>query len=84
MKTATYNDFCANTAHYFNSVADDQDALVVTRDGGVNAVMLSQDEYDALLETLYIMSSPETMAEIRQAKRDLAAGKGIEVNIDEL
>ena len=30
------------------------------------------------------MSSPETMAAIRQGEEDIRNGKGIEVNLDEL
>ena len=35
-------------------------------------------------ETEYIMSSEQTMNDIRQGEEDLKAGKGIEVNIDSL
>ena len=38
----------------------------------------------SLEDTLYIMSSPETMADIRKAEQEIKDGKGIEVNIDEL
>lgn len=46
--------------------------------------MISLDEYNSLKETEYIMSSPETMAAIRQGEEDIRNGKGIEVNLDEL
>lgn len=46
--------------------------------------MMSLDEYNSLKETEYIMSSEQTMNEIRQGEEDLKAGKGIEVNLDEL
>lgn len=45
---------------------------------------LSLDEYNALKETEYIMSSEQTMKDIRQGEEDLKAGKEIEVNLDEL
>ena len=48
------------------------------------AVLLSLDEYNSLMETLYLMSSRDTMADIRKAEQDIKEGKGIEVNLDEL
>lgn len=41
-------------------------------------------EYNSLMETLYLMSSRDTMADIRKAEQDIKEGKGIEVNLDEL
>ena len=36
---------------------------------------MSADDYDALVETLDILSDDETMAEIRRAEADMAAGR---------
>lgn len=84
MSIATYNEVNRNFGHFFNRVIDDADTLVVNRDGEESAVMMSVSEYNSLMETLHLLSSPETMADIRQADADLRAGKGIEINIDEL
>lgn len=46
--------------------------------------MISLDEYNSLKETEYIMSSSETMEDIRQGEEDIKNGKGIEINLDEL
>ena len=84
MSTATYNEVHSNFGHFFNRVIDDADTLVVNREGSGSAVLMSMGEYNSLMETLYLLSSPETMADIRQADTDLKSGKGIEINIDEL
>lgn len=42
--------------------------------------MISLDEYNSIKETEYIMSSPETMAAIRQGEEDIKNGKGISQN----
>ena len=36
---------------------------------------MSADDYDSLMETLDILSDAAAMAEIREARADLAAGK---------
>lgn len=47
----------------------------VTRNGRRAAVIMSADDYDSLMETLDILSDAAAMAEIREARADLAAGK---------
>lgn len=84
MRTANYTDFRANLKGYIDSVIDDCDTVVINRGNGTGVVMMSLDEYNALKETEYIMSSEQTMKDIRQGEEDLRAGKGIEVNLDEL
>ena len=84
MRTATFSDFSSNVKNYFNSVIDNCDSIIVNRNSDEAAVLLSLDEYNSLMETLYLMSSRETMTDIRQAEQDIKEGKGIEVNLDEL
>lgn len=84
MRTATYNDFSSNINGYFTSVIDNCDSVIVNRNEEEAAVLISLDEYNSLIETLYLMSSSETMADIREAEQQINEGKGIEVNLDEL
>lgn len=84
MRTANYTDLRANLKGYIDLVIDDYDTVIINRGNGKGVVMISLDEYNSLKETEYIMSSPETMAAIRQGEEDIKNGKGIEVNLDEL
>ena len=52
--------------------------------GNYNPAAFSLEEYNSLKETEYIMSSEQTMNDIRKGEEDLKAGRGIEVNLDEL
>ena len=76
MRTASFSDFSSNVKNYFNSVIDNCDSIIVNRENNEAAALLSLDEYNSLMETLYLMSSPETMADIRKAELDIQAGKG--------
>ena len=53
------------------------DRYIITKRGKPIAIMLSMDDYESLLETIEILSDKEAMRRIRQAKRELAEGKGI-------
>ncbi|WP_217697938.1 type II toxin-antitoxin system Phd/YefM family antitoxin [Sinomonas mesophila] len=48
----------------------------ITRNGERAAVLLGADDYDGLIETVSILSEPETMQELREAIHDLSLGKG--------
>lgn len=84
MKTANYTELRNGLKDYIDSVIEDMDTVIVNRGKGKGVVLISLEEYNSLKETEYIMSSPETMEDIRQGEKDLKAGLGIEVNLDEL
>ena len=54
--------------------------FVITRHGRPSAVILGHDEYEALLETLNILSDPETMADLAEAEVDLATGNLVDLD----
>ena len=53
------------------------DRYVITRHGKPEAVMLSEEDYESLLETLDILSDQKLMKDIKKAKEDFKKGKGI-------
>lgn len=48
--------------------------VVITRNGRRAAVLLSPEAYDGLMETLALLSHPETISQIRRAQAYFAAG----------
>ena len=84
MRSAAYKDIVTDFATFYKTVSEDLDTIIVNKEGSDGVVMMSVNEYNSLLETIYLMSSRETMADIRQAEADLKEGKGIEVNISDL
>lgn len=47
----------------------------ITRHGRPVAVILGADEYEALIETLNVLSDDDTMAALTEASEDLAEGR---------
>lgn len=84
MRTTNITDLKANLKVYVDAVIDDCDTVIISRNNGRGAVLISLDEYNSLKETEYIRSSPETAKEILQAKKDIDEGKGIVMDLDEL
>ncbi|MDE0652779.1 MAG: type II toxin-antitoxin system Phd/YefM family antitoxin [bacterium] len=48
--------------------------FVISRHGRPAAVVIGYEEYEALLETLNILSDADTMIALAEAEADLAAG----------
>jgi antitoxin YefM len=53
------------------------DRYIVTRRGKPVCVMMSVEDYEAIVETLDILSDPKLAARIRKSERELKAGKGV-------
>ncbi len=51
------------------------DEYVITVNGKPAAILISNDEYESLKETLEIMSDPKLMKNIREAEEDVKAGR---------
>jgi len=49
--------------------------VVITRNGKPEAVMMAFEEYESWVETLELMSRPETVRGIREGLADLRAGR---------
>ena len=75
MSHVSYTELRANLASYMDKVCDSRDALVVTRQNARSVVILSEDEYESLLETLHLLRSPANAARLVSAIEEAASGK---------
>ena len=62
-------------------VNDDRQAVRITSKAG-NAVLVSEDDYDSLTETVYLLRSPANAARLLAADAALRHGEGITVELD--
>lgn len=63
-----------------DSASSTHERFEVTRNGRRAAVLLGAEDYDALIETLEILSDPELMADLREAEQALEDGQGSTVD----
>ena len=71
MTTTTITNFRQNLFEYIKSAIEYNDVIdVTTKDG--NAVVMSKEEYNGLMETLYLLSHPKTAEEILDSKSEPA------------
>lgn len=83
MSHVSYTDLRANLARYMDEVCDNRDALVVTRQNARSVVLVSEDEYAGMMETLHLLRSPTNAARLMTAIAEADAGELVEHDIEE-
>ncbi|MDQ1683177.1 MAG: antitoxin YefM [Frankiaceae bacterium] len=72
-------DAKAHLSAVVNDVHDTHERVVITRNGRPAAVLISPDDLAALEETLDVLSDTSALTRIEQARLELAAGEGLDV-----
>jgi len=58
--------------------------IIVGSKGRKDAVLISKEDYDNLIENLYILSNPEWVKSINKGLKELEQGKGKKLDIYEV
>jgi antitoxin YefM len=78
MDVVTYSEARANLKGVMDRVVDDQTHVVVTRQKAQPVVMVSLAEWNAMEETMHLLSTPANAERLRSSIAALDAGKGRE------
>ena len=84
MKTMTYSESRARYAEVLDQVINDREEIIITRQGHESAVIMALDEYESLMETVYLMQSPANARHLRESIARLRAGEGVVHDLVEL
>ncbi len=75
MDTMSYSHFRQNLAGSLDQVNDDHKPILITRQNGKPAVLMSLEDFHSYEETAYLMASPKNAERLTQAINDIEAGK---------
>ncbi|WP_026878545.1 type II toxin-antitoxin system prevent-host-death family antitoxin [Ignatzschineria larvae DSM 13226] len=78
MHVYTYSDARNNLKLVLDKVVEDAEVAFITRKDGGHAVIMGQDHYDSLMETLYLLSSPNNANRLNESIAQLRASQTIE------
>src|SRR5260370_9115135 len=76
MNVLTYSDTRANLKDVMDRVVEDRAPVVITRQKAEAVVMVSLADWNAMEETLHLLSTPANAERLRAPVRGLDAGKG--------
>jgi antitoxin YefM len=74
MSHVSYSDLRANLARYMDEVCDSRAPLHVTRQNARGVVIISEEEYGGLMETLHLLRSPANAERLAASIRAADAG----------
>ncbi|HEX6660948.1 MAG TPA: type II toxin-antitoxin system prevent-host-death family antitoxin [Sphingomicrobium sp.] len=83
MDVLTYSDARANLKDLMDRVVADMTQIVVTRQKADPVVMVSLEEWNAILETMHLLSSPKNAERLITAIRELDEGHAAEHDLIE-
>ena len=75
MDTISYSAFRSNLATTLDRVNDNHKPVLITRQNGKPAVVISLEDFQAYEETAYLMASPKNAERLNQAIAEVEAGK---------
>lgn len=78
-KTVPFTEARSGLTELLDEIERVHEHVVITRKGRPSAVMMAQDEYDSLIETLEVLADPEAMADLSASQDDVGAGRVFEL-----
>lgn len=78
MDVITYSDARQKLKELMDRVVADRTEVVVTRQKAEPVVVVSMSEWNAITETLHLLSTPQNAERLLSAIRQLEAGEGAE------
>ena len=75
MDTISYTTARNNLAKTMDKVNEDHAPVIITRQNGTSAVLISLDDFNAYEETAYLLHSPANAARLIKAMRDVEQGR---------
>jgi antitoxin YefM len=75
MAHVSYSELRNNLASYMDAVCDDRAPLLVTRQNARSVVLMSEEDYEGLMETVHLLKSPANVARLMRSIDEANRGK---------
>lgn len=77
MKITTATEARANFKTVLDQTIDDADITIIHRRDGENAVLMSESQYNSIMETLHLLSTPANARALERAIAQDKANQGV-------
>lgn len=75
MRVISYTDARNNLKSVLDNVVNDADSIIITRRDAEDAVVMSLEHYNSLMETAYLLRSPANAERLNRSIEQYKAGK---------
>jgi len=83
MQTISYTALRQNLSSVFDKIASNRETYHVTRKGHESMVLMSESDFNALQETLYLLSNPRNAKKLKESIKQAQDGEFVDVDWDE-
>lgn len=83
-RETTYSNARANLATILDQVCDDRAITIIKRRNGKNVALIAEDELTSLLESVYLLKSPENAQRLFRALEWAETEAGTSQTLEEL
>jgi antitoxin YefM len=77
MRVVNFSDARNNLKKVIDDVVDDSDFTVISRRDAPDAVLLSLDSFNSLMETVHLLKSPGNAAHLARSLAQMESGKTV-------
>lgn len=77
MRVVNFTDARNNLKKVIDDVVDDSDFTIISRRDAPDAVLLSLDSFNSLMETVHLLKSPANAAHLARSLAHMEAGKTV-------
>nr|WP_231387647.1 type II toxin-antitoxin system prevent-host-death family antitoxin [Pseudomonas nitroreducens] len=77
MRVVNFSDARNNLKKVIDDVVDDADYTVISRRDAPDAVLLSLDSFNSLMETVHLLKSPANAAHLARSLAQMESGKAV-------
>jgi antitoxin YefM len=83
MAHVSYSELRNKLAFYMDGVCDDRAPLLVTRQNARSVVLMSEEDYEGLMETVHLLRSPANALRLMRSIQEAERGRLIQHDIIE-
>lgn len=84
MLAVNYSTIRNNLKDYCDKVTDDYETVIITRKDEKNVVLISLEEYNNIMENLFVMSSKKNYDRLLESRRQIERGSTVSKTMQEL
>lgn len=75
MRVISYSEFSNHISKNFDAVVKGHETIMVEQEENNNVILISQSEYNSILETLHLVSSANNKQRLDDAINEMNSGK---------
>lgn len=80
-KVISYTNARENLAQVMTDVCNDKITAHITRRNGENCVLMSEEEYGSIQETLYLFGNPTNARHLEKSLKDAEEGRFVNIEL---